>query len=109
MKLALTGHPRRWMPRVWALIFTTATILSAAAQADPSWVDGEVRKIDKAAGKITLKHGEIKNLDMPPMSMVFKARDAKLLDQVKPGDKVRFTADTVNGVITVMAIEPVAH
>lgn len=69
--------------------------------------DGEVRKIDKAQGKLTLKHGPIANLEMPGMTMVFKVSDPKLLDALKEGDKVKFTADKVNGAITVTAIEPV--
>jgi hypothetical protein len=68
-------------------------------------VEGEVRKVDKASGKISLRHGEIKNLDMPPMSMVFQVKDTALLDKVKAGDKVRFTVDQVNGDYTVMSIE----
>jgi hypothetical protein len=68
--------------------------------------EAEVRKVDMAAGKITLKHGEIPNLEMPPMTMVFQARDPALLSKVKAGDKVRFTADKVNGAYTVMSIEP---
>lgn len=68
--------------------------------------DGEVRKIDKAQGKITLKHGEIKSIDMPPMTMVFKVRDASLLDRVKQGDKVGFTAEKIDGEYTVTGIEP---
>lgn len=52
--------------------------------------DGEVRRIDKGSGKITLKHGEIKNLDMPPMTMAFQVKDTAMLDTVKVGDKVRF-------------------
>ena len=67
---------------------------------------GEVRKIDKGAGKITLKHGEIKNLDMPPMTMVFQVRDPALLDKAKPGDKVRFTAEQKDGAIIITTIEP---
>jgi Cu/Ag efflux protein CusF len=74
------------------------------AQALPT-AEGEVRKVDKAAGKISLRHGEIKNLDMPPMSMVFQVKDPSLLDKVKAGDKVRFTADQINGDYTVMSIE----
>lgn len=68
--------------------------------------EAEVRKVDTAAGKITLKHGEIKNLDMPPMTMVFQARDPALLAKVKAGDKVRFTADKLNGAYTVLSLEP---
>ncbi|MDG0855796.1 copper-binding protein [Pelomonas puraquae] len=67
--------------------------------------EGEVRKIDKEAKKITLKHGDIKNLDMPGMTMVFQVKDAALLDKVKVGEKVRFTADKADGVIVVTSIE----
>jgi len=55
-------------------------------------VDAEVRKVDKDAGKLTLRHGEIRNLDMPPMTMVFVAKDKTMLDKVKAGDKIRFKA-----------------
>lgn len=67
--------------------------------------EGEVRKVNKEAGKLTLKHGRIESLDMPPMTMVFRAADPKLLDGLKEGDKVRFSADRVNGAITVTRIE----
>ncbi len=70
-----------------------------------SMTEGEVRKIDKEAKKITLKHGEIKNLDMPGMTMVFLVKDAALLDKVKAGDKVTFTAEKADGAIVVTAIE----
>lgn len=69
--------------------------------------DGEVRKVDKAAKKITLKHGAIKNLDMPPMSMVFQVQNPALLDKVKAGDKVKFTAADINGAMVVTDIQPV--
>lgn len=69
-------------------------------------VEAEVRKVDASAGKITLKHGEIPNLEMPPMTMVFQVRDPALLATVKAGDKVRFTVDKLNGAYTVMSIEP---
>jgi Cu(I)/Ag(I) efflux system protein CusF len=69
--------------------------------------DGEVRRIDKEQGKVTLKHGPIANLDMPGMTMVFKIADPTMLDRIKEGDKVRFAADRVNGAITVTAIESV--
>lgn len=70
-----------------------------------SMTEGEVRKIDKEAKKITLKHGDIKNLDMPGMTMVFQVKDAALLDKVKVGDKVMFTAEKADGAIVVTAIE----
>ena len=67
--------------------------------------EAEVRKVDKAAKKITLKHGEIKNLDMPPMTMVFQVKDAALLERVQAGDKVRFTADKVGGIYSVTTLQ----
>ena len=67
--------------------------------------DGEVRRIDKAGGRITLRHGEIRSLDMPPMTMVFRVRDPALLDGLNVGDKVRFTAESVGGNNTVTSIE----
>lgn len=70
-----------------------------------SMTEGEVRKIDKDARKITLKHGDIKNLDMPGMTMVFQVKDATLLDKVKAGDKVMFAAEKADGAIVVTGIE----
>ncbi|MBQ5939482.1 MULTISPECIES: copper-binding protein [unclassified Massilia] len=67
--------------------------------------DGEVKKIDRETGKITLRHGELKNLNMAPMTMVFRVKDAAMLDQVKAGDKVRFSADRVNGALTVVQLQ----
>ena len=67
--------------------------------------DAEVRRVDKGAGKITLRHGEIKHLDMPPMTMVFQVQDPTLLDKVKPGDKVKFRAEKAASGYVVTAIE----
>jgi Cu/Ag efflux protein CusF len=75
------------------------------AQAVPM-TEAEVRKVDKAAKKITLKHGPIANLDMPGMTMVFQVTDPAMLDQVKAGDKVLFTADKVGGGYVVTKIQP---
>jgi Cu(I)/Ag(I) efflux system periplasmic protein CusF len=71
--------------------------------------EGEVRKVDKAQGKLTLRHGPIENLDMAAMTMVFRVSDPKLLEGLKTGDKVRFHAEQPNGVLTVTAIEPAAR
>lgn len=68
---------------------------------------GEVKKVDKEAQKITLKHGEIKNLEMPPMTMVFKVSEPAVLDKVKAGDKVNFQAEKRDGVFTVTTLEAV--
>lgn len=76
------------------------------AQAGAALSDGEVRKVDKDAKKITIKHGPLANLDMPPMTMVFQVKDPALLEQVKAGDKVKFRAEKVGGAFTVTKIEP---
>ena len=67
---------------------------------------GEVKKIDKDAKKMTIKHGPLVNLDMPPMTMVFRVKDPAMLDQVKVGDKIGFVAEKLNGAYTVMKLEP---
>ena len=67
--------------------------------------EGEVRKVDLEQGKVTLRHGPLANLDMPAMTMVFTAADKKLLEGLKQGDKVRFTADKQDGTYVVTAIE----
>ena len=79
---------------------------SAKAAVPQEFTQGEVRKIDQQAHKVTLKHGEIKNLGMPPMAMVFEARDPKLLDKFKAGDKVRFKAIYDAGKYVVVDIQP---
>jgi len=75
---------------------------AAAAAADMA--TGEVRKIDKNGGKLTLRHGEIKTLDMPPMTMVFNVKDTTVLDRFKVGDKVKFRAVDDAGKLTVTDI-----
>jgi Cu(I)/Ag(I) efflux system periplasmic protein CusF len=75
--------------------------MPAVAKPSGEWVQGEVRNVDKRAGKITLKHGDIKNLDMPGMTMVFKATDPAMLATVKIGDKVRFKAAMAGQVVVV--------
>lgn len=73
----------------------------------PEFSTGEVKKVDKEAQKITLKHGEIKNLEMPPMTMVFKVAEPAMLDKVKAGDKVHFQVEKRDGVFTVTTLEAV--
>jgi len=82
-----------------------ATAASAAAAATLPLAEGEVRKIDKEAGKVTLRHGPIASLDMPGMTMVFRVQDAKLLGGLKEGDKIRFAAQRINGAIVLTAVE----
>ncbi len=69
-------------------------------------VNGEVKRVDQGAQKITLKHGELKNLGMPSMTMAFRVKDREMLARVRVGDHVRFTAERVNGALTVTSIEP---
>jgi Cu(I)/Ag(I) efflux system protein CusF len=82
-----------------------ALVVTASAHAQ-SLINGTVTKVDESAGKITLKHGPIKKLDMDEgMTMVFRAADPAMLKTVKAGDKIKFDADTVNGQFTVTKIE----
>ncbi len=69
--------------------------------------DGEVRKVDRDARKVTIRHGEIKSLDMPPMTMVFQVRDNALLDKLKAGDKIRFVAEKSAAGYMVTDVQPV--
>jgi Cu(I)/Ag(I) efflux system protein CusF len=87
-------------------------LLQAAADAAPAAAvvvqpaaEGVVRKVDLAAGKLTLRHGPIESIDMPPMTMVFRVSQAKLLEGIKAGDRVRFDADRIDGIYTVTRIE----
>ena len=88
------------------MLALSAALLPRAGAAQSAMIEGQVTKIDESAGKITLKHGPIKKLDMDEgMTMVFRVQDPAMLKQVKVGDKVKFDADRVNGQITVTKIE----
>ena len=78
---------------------------TSASAAAIAMTDGEIRKVDKDAKKLTIKHGAIKNLDMPGMTMVFHVKDPALLDKVKAGDKVKFKADMIGGNVVVTDIQ----
>jgi Cu(I)/Ag(I) efflux system periplasmic protein CusF len=96
--------PRNLRTLLAAALLTALAATSAFAQsADMS--SGEIRKVDKSTSKITIKHGELKNLDMPPMTMVFQVRDPALLEKAKAGDKVRFVAEQKDGALIVTALE----
>lgn len=99
-----TAHDHGSTPAASAAPTSGPSALAPAANGLP-WVDAEVRRVDVAAGKVSLKHGDIPNLDMPPMTMVFQVRDPAILGGLKTGDPVRFTADKVNGGYTVLSIE----
>jgi Cu(I)/Ag(I) efflux system protein CusF len=91
------------MKNLFALVLAAVLAAPALAQA---LSDGEVRKVDKDAKKITIRHGRLENLDMPPMTMVFQVKDPAMLDQVKTGDKVKFQAEKVGGAFTITRLEP---
>jgi Cu/Ag efflux protein CusF len=78
---------------------------AAAPGANDEMTDGEVRKIDAEAGKITLKHGDIKNLDMPGMTMVFAVKDKAMLGNLKAGDKVKFKVVSDSGKLTITELQ----
>ena len=87
---------------IWALLIAVA--LPAMAQ---QLANGEIRKVDKKAETITIKHGPIQAIDMPAMTMVFLVKEAAMLDRVKAGDKVKFQAEmAAGGKVTVTQIEP---
>jgi len=102
------------MKRIVSLIAAAALAGAALAQTGGERIahheaaaltDGEIRRVDKDAKKITIKHGPIQSLDMPAMTMVFQVKDPALLDRVKAGDKVKFAAEKVGGQFTVTRIE----
>lgn len=78
---------------------------TSPAAMKPMLSEGLVKKVDKAQGKITLKHGPLQNMDMPGMTMVFRVQDVGWLDQVQAGDRIRFVAERVNGALTVTKLE----
>jgi Cu(I)/Ag(I) efflux system protein CusF len=88
------------------ILFLAGGMFASVGTAQSPVISGQVTKIAEAAGKITLKHGPIKKLDMTEgMTMVFRVQDPAMLKQVKVGDKVRFDADRIDGQITVTKIE----
>lgn len=82
-----------------------ATANAAPAAGIAPLADGEIKKVDKEASKITIKHGPLANLSMPAMTMVFRVKDPAMLDQVKSGDKVKFLAEKVNGALTITTLQ----
>ena len=78
-------------------------VAQAASAADMT--DGDIRKVDKENKKITIKHGDIKNLDMPGMTMVFQVQDPVMLERVKAGDKVKFVVEKAAGAIVITDIQ----
>jgi len=89
---------------LWLTLIVSATPV-VAAPGTPPLTDGVIKKLDPASGKVTIAHGQIANLDMPPMTMRFKAETPSILKPWKEGDKIRFRAVDAKGVLTVISIE----
>ena len=87
-------------------LLTTLALIASTTLAFGQAAEGEVRRIDKAGGKITIKHGEIKSLQMPGMTMVFQVKDPALLGKTKAGDKIVFSAEKTGGAFVVTDIQP---
>ena len=80
---------------------------TTSADRGQAMTSGVVKKVDKGAGKVTIRHGPIENLGMLQMTMIFRVKDPDMLDRLKEGDEIRFVADKVDGAYTVIQIEPV--
>lgn len=91
-------------PTLGAVIGSMAATLALLAAAPASATEGEVRKIDHAKGKLTIKHGEVKNLQMPAMTMAYRAKPVTLLNGLTVGDRIEFTADKIDGQYVVTAV-----
>jgi Cu(I)/Ag(I) efflux system periplasmic protein CusF len=93
-----------------SLILSSTSVVYAepaqtSASASNPMSTGEVKKVDKSAGKMTIKHGPLENIGMGAMTMVFRVRDPAMLDQVKVGDKIQFLAEEPNGKLTVTQLQ----
>jgi Cu/Ag efflux protein CusF len=96
------------MMRKVCLILASLLLFAASPQvlAQSPLVDGQVTKVDQAAGKITIRHGPFKKFDMDdPMTMIYPVQDLAMLKAVKPGDEVKFDATSINGEITITKIQ----
>lgn len=98
-------HTRLLRPLRPLLVAAALAAATVAAFAQAASAEGEVRKIDAAQQKVTLKHGEIKALDMPPMTMAYRVQNGAALNAIAVGDKVRFSVEKVNGAYTVTQIQ----
>ena len=92
--LAATTFALMLSPAVFAQVPLSANAINTAAS------KGEVKKIDQENGKLTIKHGELKNINMPAMTMVFDVSDKATLAKLKAGDKITFVANNANGQLT---------
>lgn len=95
----------------WLLVTLGIVLAASSSLADErhhreQLTEGEVRKLDQNANRITLKHGPIQSLDMPAMTMVFRVKDRAMLDKIKAGDRVLFSVEKIGDTYTVTRIEP---
>lgn len=88
-----------------AMLAIASAANSQTASAPASLTEGEVRKVDKEAGKVTLRHAPIESMGMPAMTMVFRVADPKMLERLKEGERIRFSAARLNGAITLTTVE----
>ena len=95
----------RFIATLCCALLVAMPALANKHQQQSALTEGEVRKVDLAARKITIKHGPIENLEMPGMTMAFPVKDPAMLERVKAGDKVRFEAQKIGGAVTVTTIE----
>ncbi len=93
-------------PLAWSLPAAAQTTAVGMSRPPPNMAEGEIRKVSKDTGKLTIKHGPIKSMDMPPMTMVFTAKDPAMLDKLAVGDKVRFAVVDEGGKMLVTDIQP---
>ncbi|WP_269498716.1 copper-binding protein [Castellaniella sp. S9] len=82
-----------------------ATHDTSASHADMDLAEGTVRKVDRQTGMVTLEHGELKNVGMPPMTMAYKTKDAATLQQAKEGGKVKFRLENINGAYVITTLK----
>jgi Cu(I)/Ag(I) efflux system periplasmic protein CusF len=101
----MSAHSRALAALLLAGALSLQSVVPPAAAQSAPMVDGEVTKVDPSGKKLTIRHGPLTNLDMPAMTMVFDLQDPAIAQSVKPGDKVRFSADRVKGRITVLELE----
>lgn len=94
------------LPAVAQTTAPAATMPMGDMKASADMAEGEIRKVSKDTGKVTIKHGPIKNMDMPPMTMVFTAKDPAMLDKLAVGDKIRFAVADEAGKMLVTDIQP---
>ena len=95
----------RFLAVLASLLFAAYSVPALAHDGHLPESDGVIKKIDAAKGKVSIAHGEIANLKMPPMTMTFTAKDPAMLKGFKEGDKVRFRAAEVKGNLTVVSID----